>query len=91
MTEAVNKFLWTGPKFMPELHIRQPGFTYSSADHCERNQLFKETDDLHYNYKIKLDKACFAHDVVYADYSNDVAKKTVSEKIELMLYTKSAI
>ena len=30
MTEAVNKFLWTGPKFMPELHIRQPGFTYSS-------------------------------------------------------------
>ena len=33
MTEAVNKFLWTGPKFMPELHIRQPGFTYNSADH----------------------------------------------------------
>ena len=33
MTEAVNRFLWTGHKFMPELHIRQPRFTYSSADH----------------------------------------------------------
>ena len=33
MTEAVNRFLWTGHKFMPELHIREPGFTYSSANH----------------------------------------------------------
>ena len=28
MTEIVNKFLFAGDKFMPEMHMRQPGFTY---------------------------------------------------------------
>ena len=30
MNEIVNKFLITGNKFMPEMHLKQPGFTYSS-------------------------------------------------------------
>ena len=29
MNEIVNKFLLAGEKFMPEMHLRQPGFTYS--------------------------------------------------------------
>ena len=29
MSEIVNKFLLAGDKFMPEMHLRQPGFTYS--------------------------------------------------------------
>ena len=28
MNRIINKFLLTGEKFMPELHLKQPGFTY---------------------------------------------------------------
>ena len=31
MNEIANKFLLTGDKFMPEMHLRQPGFTYSAC------------------------------------------------------------
>ena len=31
MNEIVNKFLLAGDKFMPEMHLRQPGFTYSAC------------------------------------------------------------
>ena len=30
MNEMVNKFLLAGDKFMPEMHLKQPGFTYSA-------------------------------------------------------------
>ena len=30
MNGKVNKFLLGGDKFMPEMHLRQPGFTYSA-------------------------------------------------------------
>ena len=29
MNEIVNKFLLVGDKFMPEMRLKQPGFTYS--------------------------------------------------------------
>ena len=28
MNEIVNKFLLVGDKFMPKMHLKQPGFTY---------------------------------------------------------------
>ena len=31
MNKVVNKFLLAGNKFMPELHLRQSGFTYSAC------------------------------------------------------------
>ena len=31
MNEKVNKILLAGDKFMPEMHLRQPGFTYSAC------------------------------------------------------------
>ena len=31
MHETVNKSLLTGDKFMLEMHLRQPGFTYSAC------------------------------------------------------------
>ena len=31
MDAIVNKLLLAGDKFMPELHLRQPGFTYSAC------------------------------------------------------------
>ena len=30
MNEIVSNFLLAGNKFMPEMHLRQPGFTYSA-------------------------------------------------------------
>ena len=31
MNEIVIKSLLAGDKFMPEIHLRQPGFTYSAS------------------------------------------------------------
>ena len=31
MNEIVNKFLLVGDKFMPEVHLKKPGFTYSAC------------------------------------------------------------
>ena len=31
MNEIVNKFLLVGDKFMPEMHLKQPGFSYSAC------------------------------------------------------------
>ena len=73
-----------GDKFMPEMHLRQPQFTYSTygpfTKHKQRIQKFKETGDTNYIYKNELDKACFAHDAAYSD-SKDLTKRTVADKI----------
>ena len=31
MNEIVNKFLLVGDKCMPEMHLKEPGFTYSAC------------------------------------------------------------
>ena len=31
MNEIVNKLLLHGDKFMPEMHLKQPGLTYSAC------------------------------------------------------------
>ena len=36
MREIVNKFLLTGDKYMPEIHLRQTGFTYSAVAHIQK-------------------------------------------------------
>ena len=63
MNEIVNKFVLAGDKFMLEMHLKQPGFTYSDcgplAKNKERIQKFKETGDTSHIYKNELDKACF--------------------------------
>ena len=67
MNETVNKFLLAGNTFMPEIHLRQPGFTYSACGQFTKNaeaiQKFKETGDSLYIYQNELDKACFQHDM----------------------------
>ena len=49
MNEIVNNFLLAGDKFMPKMHLRQPGFTYSACGPFLKNkeiiQRFKETGD----------------------------------------------
>ena len=41
MNEIDNKFLLAGDKFMPEMHLKQPGFTYSSCGTFTKNKEFK--------------------------------------------------
>ena len=84
MNNTINKLLLAGDKFMPEIHLRQPQFTYSAGGpftkHEQRIQKFKETGDTNYIYKKELDKACFVHDAAYSD-SKDLTKRTVADKI----------
>ena len=55
---------------MPEMHLKQPGFTYSACGPFTKNkewiQKFKETGDTHYIYNNELDK--------------DLARRTASDK-----------
>ena len=38
MNQIVNKFLLAGDKYMPEMNLRQPGFTYSACGPFNRNK-----------------------------------------------------
>ena len=38
MNEIVNKFLLVGDKFMPEMHLKQAGFTYSACRPFTKNK-----------------------------------------------------
>ena len=82
-SNVINTFLLVGDKFMPEIHLRQPQFTYSACGpftkHKQRIQKFKETGDTNYIYMNELDKSCFTHDAAYSD-SKDLTKRTVADK-----------
>ena len=55
MNEIVNRFLLASEKFMPEMHLKQPGSTYNACGpftkNKERIQKFKETGDTNYIWK----------------------------------------
>ena len=38
MNEIVDKFLLAGDKFMPEIHLRQPAFTYIACGSFTKNK-----------------------------------------------------
>ena len=38
MNEIINKFLLVGDKFMPEMHLGQPYFTYSAWSPFTKNK-----------------------------------------------------
>ena len=84
MNKIINKFLLVGDKFMPELHLKQPGFTYSACGPFTKNkkriEKFMQTGNTDFIYKIELDKACFQHDMAYGE-SKDLAKRTQSDKV----------
>ena len=79
MNEIVNKFLLVGDKFLPEIHLKQPGFTYSACGpftkNKERIEKFMQTENTDSIYKNELDKACFQHDVAYGK-TKDLVKRT---------------
>ena len=85
MNQIVNEFLLAGDNaFMPEMHLKQPGFTYSAcgpfSKNKERIQKFKETEYTSHIYKNELDKACFQHNIAYGDFK-DLKRRTASDKI----------
>ena len=63
MNEIVNKFLLAGDKSMPEMHLKQPGFTDSACGpftkNKERMQKFKETGDKAMFTKMNLIRLVF--------------------------------
>ena len=83
MNVIINKFLLTGDKFMPEMHLRQSGFRYSACEPFTKNKgrikKFKETWDSRYIYQKDLDKACFLHDIAYGDFK-DLNRRAAADK-----------
>ena len=84
MNKIINKFLLAGDKFMPEMHLRQPQFSYSACGpftrHKERIKKIKQTGDTRYIYRNEFDKACFQHNSAYAD-NKDLINRTKSDKV----------
>ena len=69
---------------MPEMHLRQPGFTYSACGpftkNKERIEKFMQTGNTDFIYKNELDKACFQHDLAYGK-AKDLVRRTQSDKV----------
>ena len=84
MNEIVNKFLLMGDKFMPEMHLKQSGFTNTACgpftENKERIEKFVQIKNTDFIYRNELDKACFQHDIAY-DKSKDSVKRTQSDKV----------
>ena len=84
MNEIVNKFLLASDKFMPEIHLKQPGFTHSACGpftkNKERTEMFMPTGNTNIIYKNEIDKACFQHNMTYGK-TKDLVKRTQSDKV----------
>ena len=65
----MNNFLLVGNKFMPQMHLKQLGFTYSACGpftkNKERVEKFMQTGNTDFICKNELDKACFQHNMAY--------------------------
>ena len=68
---------------MPEMHLRQPEFTYRTCGPFTKNKdrikKFKGTEDSRYIYQKELDKACFQHEMAYGDFK-DLNRRTFADK-----------
>ena len=69
---------------MPEMHLRQPRFTYSACGPFCKNketvQKLKETSYSRYIYQNELGKACLKYDMAYGDFK-ELPRKTSSDKV----------
>ena len=69
---------------MPEMHLKQPGFTYIACGpftkNKERIKRFIKTENTDFIYRNELDKACFQYDMAYGK-SKDLTKRTQSNKV----------
>ena len=92
INEIVNKFLLFGDKFMPEIYLKQSGFTYIAlgplTKNKERIEKFMQIGNTNFIYKNELDKACFQRDMAYGK-SKDLVKRTQSDKVFKIAKRKS--
>ena len=69
---------------MPEMNLKQRGFTYSTCVAFTKNKKritkLKGTGDSRYIYQNELDKACFQHYMAYGDFK-DLNRKTFADKL----------
>ena len=81
MNEIVNKLLLVGDKFMPEMHLKQPGFTYSACGPFTKNkekiEKFMQAGNKDFIYRNELDKTSG----LWHGKSKDLAKRTQSDKV----------
>ena len=79
MNEIVHKLLLAEDKFIPEMNLKQSGFTYSACGaftkNKERNEKLMQAGDTNFIYKNEIDKACFQEDMAYGK-SKDLAKRS---------------
>ena len=75
MNEIVNSL--TGDKFMPEMNLKQPGFTYSACGPFKKKkrkkkgiQKYMQTRDTHHVCRNDMSKSCFQHDISYGSYKD---------------------
>ena len=82
MNEIINKFLLTRDRFIPELHLKQPGFFYNACGTFTNivTEFIRETNNWKHLHRNEFDKSCFAHEAAYSD-SKDLAKGITSDKI----------
>ena len=84
MNEIVTKFLLAGDKFIAEMLLRKPEFTYSACGPFTKNKEkiknFKETGDSRYIYQNELNKAYFPHDMAYKDFKY-LNRRKVTDKV----------
>ena len=59
-----NRFLLAGDRSMPEMHLKQPGFTYSACGPFTKNkekiEKFMQTGNTNFIYKMSLIKLEFS-------------------------------
>ena len=69
---------------MPEMQLKQSGFTYSAygafTKKKERIEKFMQTGHADFIYKNELDKACFQDDLAYSK-SKRFSKKDTNRQI----------
>ena len=79
----MNKFLLMGNNFLPEIHLKQPGFIYSACGPFtkskEKIEKIIQTGNTDFIYKNELDRDCFQHDMAYGK-SKDLAKRNQTKR-----------
>ena len=78
-------FLLLGAKFMPEIHLRHPRFTYSACGPITRNKekirtKRKKKQLIQDNYRNELHKSCFKYDMGDGDFK-DLNRRMVADKV----------
>ena len=84
MNKIINRILSVGDKFITAMHLRQLGFTHCACRTITKNKegikKIEETGDSIYIYQIKLDKACFQHNMADGGFK-DWPRRTPSDKV----------